>query len=264
MNRNIPVYLLLFFILCGCSSKKLDIKGIWIPVAGYNPTLIISDRSIIITDNSQIREFTYILENNQVIPIDSVGKWYGTPVSKKPESYIIKKLSNDSLILTNKEYKYDFLLLKMKKISEKIQKIRLDYINGWNYGFVVNIDSAGKTKIWDEDIWKKIKSYGIASLDSISFRNLVLFSNYLYSNDSLNLRIKSCSDCPVYGLSICTNDTVKSFYFKENSKHSMISQIVLPIVDYVRSARKSQADSILRLPYSRYLGECKRIIEQKK
>lgn len=263
MTKNSLLYFFITLLIVGCNSKEIDIRGVWIPEKGYNPTLIISDKSIIISHDYNIEEYSYILKNNKLIPSDSPGKWLHEGKNINTDTFEIKKASNDTLILFYNNYKCNVLFKHLNLNPTKISKIRLFNTNGWNQGFMIDVDRSGLIKIWKEDAWTKTQYFGTSQLDSISLENTLLFSNYLYSNNDIKINVgSSCSDCKSYGLSIHKEDSIKSYYFDEYSKHSMISMIIEPIMDFARKANLKQTDTIAKLPFPKHFGERTTIFEK--
>lgn len=253
----IPYFSLLFF-MSGCESdKKLD--GIWIPKDGTLPTLIIKDKSIIISNNSEIIECKYIFKNSELILVDSTGK----KINNSLNPFKIKKIYSDSLLVsfTVMDSDLDFVLVNKKMNSTKFDKIRLEYRNGWNFGNITEIDSNGNVKMWEENSSKNEKKYGTEKIDAKTLDKIIPFANYLYNNDNIPLDFGSCSDCKTYFLLLQRNDSIKTFSFK-GSINTILPLITLPILNFAKKAKKNKIDLYTQLPFNENEETSKTIIQK--
>jgi len=250
MKQTIIPFISLLFFMLGCESdKKLD--GNWIPKYGTLPTLIIKDKSIIISNNSEIIECNYIFKNSELILVDSTGK----KIKNSLNPFKIKNKYSDSLIasFTVMDSDFDFVLVNKKMSSTKFDKIRLEYRNGWNFGSITEIDSNRNVKMWEENSNNNEKKYGSEIIDSKTLDKIIPFANYLYNNDNITLDYGSCSDCQSYFLLLQKNDSIKTFSFK-GSINSILPLITLPILNFAKKAKKNKIDLYTKLPFNENKG----------
>jgi hypothetical protein len=246
MKQTIIPFISLLFFMLGCESdKKLD--GNWIPKYGTLPTLIIKDKSIIISNNSEIIECNYIFKNSELILVDSTGK----KIKNSLNPFKIKNKYSDSLIasFTVMDSDFDFVLVNKKMSSTKFDKIRLEYRNGWNFGSITEIDRNRNVKMWEENTNKNEKKYGTEIIDAKTLDKIIPFANYLYNNNNITLDYSSCSDCQSYFLILQRNDSIKTFTFK-GSVNSILPLITLPILNFAKKAKKHKIDLYTKLPFN--------------
>lgn len=155
MKKTLIPYISMLFLVLGCESNT-NLDGNWIPKEGILPTLIIKDKSIIISNNSKIIECKYIFKNSELILVDSTGK----KINNTLNPFKIKKIYSDSILASFRVMNsdLDFVLVNKKMSPTKFDKIRLEYRNGWNFGSITEIDRNRNVKMWEENTNKNEKN----------------------------------------------------------------------------------------------------------
>lgn len=253
-------------ILFDCKNQDKSILGTWFPSEELSPCLIIKDEVITISNATGLRVYDYRMDGNEIVlgdSVDSKSNFVNINGFEK-EKYYIKKVVRDTLFIKvcyglDRCHEYKLVRKKLSDLSN-FSKIQLLSSNGWSQDFGAEIDSSGVLIVEKATRSKDKFYYEKSKLNQEVFKDIVLYSNYVFINSTF--RTTPCTDCSFYRLTLCRNDTIKSFTFTKG-RNSILGLIITQI-DYLASninTSMSDSSSVLEV-FPDYRGKDTIIIKR--